>query len=106
MAVTLTGSPGDAIARTPIHCFVPRSQIKHSYGFNLSSACDNLYCRSDLTTIFITIVVPKAMGTLLRAASALLPTPGLDTMFLAGDGLEISLDTARRSACSTLPRAV
>src|SRR6266567_1458254 len=45
IAVTLTGSPSDAIARTPIHRFVPRSQIKHSYGFAISSACDNLYCR-------------------------------------------------------------
>ena len=43
---------------------------------------------------------------LLRAASALLPTPGLDAMLLAGDGVEISLDTARRSACATLPRGV
>ena len=38
IAVTLTGSPRDAIARTPIHCFVPRSQIKHSYGL------DHLQC--------------------------------------------------------------
>jgi len=80
MTVTLTGSPGDAIARTPIHCFVPRSQIKHSYGFNLSSACDNLYCRSDLTTIFITIVVRNAMGTLLFAASRLVSTPAFVRM--------------------------
>jgi hypothetical protein len=35
---------------------------------------------------------------LLRAASPLLPTPGLDTMLLAGDGVEMSLDTARMSA--------
>ncbi len=34
---------------------------------------------------------------LMRAASALLPTPGLDTVSLAGDGVEISLDTARMS---------
>jgi len=45
IALTLTGSPRDAIARTPTHCFVPRSQIQHSYGFAISSACDNLYCR-------------------------------------------------------------
>jgi hypothetical protein len=77
MAVTLTGSPGDAIARTPIHCFVPRSQIKHSYGFAISSACDNLYCRSDPIPIFITIVMRNAMGTLLRAASRLVSTPAV-----------------------------
>ena len=76
IAVTLTGSPGDAIARTPTHCFVPRSQIKHSYGFAISSACDNLYSRRDLISIFITIVMRNAMGTLVRATSAILPTPG------------------------------
>ena len=68
IAVTLTGSPRDSIARTPIHRFVPRSQVKHFYGFAISSACDNLYCRSDLTNIFLTIVMRDAMGTLLRAA--------------------------------------
>jgi hypothetical protein len=65
IAVTLTGSPRDAIARTPTHCFVPRSQIKHSYGLAISSACDNLYCRFRSTPIFITIVLRNAMGTLL-----------------------------------------
>src|SRR5271157_4134366 len=46
-SVTLTGSPGDAIARTPTYCSGPRSQIKHSYSLDTSSACDNLYRRSD-----------------------------------------------------------
>jgi hypothetical protein len=71
ITVTLTGSPCDAIARTPIHRFVPRSQIKHSYGFAISSACDNLYCRFRSTNIFITIVMRNAMGTPLRAAFTL-----------------------------------
>ena len=70
MTVTLTGSPRDAIARTPIHCFVPRSQIKHSYGLAISSARDNLDCRS-VETIFITILVRNAIGTLVSAASRL-----------------------------------
>jgi hypothetical protein len=34
---------------------------------------------------------------LLRAASALLPTPGLDAMLLAGDGVEISRHAPRRT---------
>ncbi len=51
-------------------------------------------------------VAQALLRALLRAASALLPTPGLDAMLLAGDGVETSLDTARRSACATLPRGV
>lgn len=49
------------IAKTPIHCFVPRSQVKHSYGFTVSSANDNLYSRIRSNTIFITIVVRNAI---------------------------------------------
>jgi len=77
IAVTLTGSPSEAIARTPTHRFVPRSQIKHSYGFAISSACDNLYCRYDLIPIFITIVMRNARATLMRAASRLVSTLGV-----------------------------
>ena len=40
---------------------------------------------------------------LLRAASPLLATLGSDTMSPAEDGVEMSLDTARRSACATTP---
>ena len=41
----------------------------------------------------------------LRAASALLPTPGLDAMLLAGDGVEMSLDTARRCVRHVVSRS-
>jgi hypothetical protein len=38
MSLCMDHGPSDAIARIPIHCFVPRSQIKHSYGLNFSGA--------------------------------------------------------------------
>src|SRR6266478_443082 len=49
-------SPGQ-----PTYPFVPRSQIKHSYGLAISSARDNLDCRW-IETIFITILVRNAIG--------------------------------------------
>src|SRR5258708_30246822 len=45
----------------PTYPFVPRSQIKHSYGLAISSARDNLDCRW-IETIFITILVRNAIG--------------------------------------------
>jgi hypothetical protein len=65
IAVTLTGSPSDAIARTPTHRFVPRSQIKHSYGFAVSSGVRQPLLPPSIYPIFITIVVRNARGTLL-----------------------------------------
>jgi hypothetical protein len=38
---------------------------------------------------------------LVRAASALMPTPGPDTLSAPRQGVETSLDTARTSACAT-----
>jgi len=38
---------------------------------------------------------------LVRAASALMPTPGRDRLFVPHRGVEKSLDTARTSECAT-----
>jgi hypothetical protein len=39
----------------------------------------------------------------MRAASAFMPTPGLDRLSARDLGIETSLDTARTSARATLP---
>jgi len=39
---------------------------------------------------------------LVRAASALMPTPGSDRLSVPRRRVEMSLDTARMSACATL----
>ena len=54
--------------------------------------------------IALTTFVGDAVAhALMRAASALLPTLGSDTVLPTGDGVEMSLDTARMSACATAP---
>jgi len=90
IAVTLTGSPSHAIARTPIHRFVPRFQVKLSYGFDISSACDNLYCRPRSTPIFITMVMRNAMGTPLNGGM-----PYLRYVAAAFEARSTSLNSAR-----------
>jgi hypothetical protein len=71
----LAQSPSQVLtARSPGHptCLsAPRSQIKHSYGFAISSARDNLYRHNDQSHFHLRLCAPACLGTLVRAASRL-----------------------------------
>src|SRR5260221_11846360 len=65
----------------PTYPFVPRSQIKHSYGLAISSARDNLDCRW-IETIFITILVRNAIGNTRACRVETFSTPADDVMLI------------------------
>src|SRR5205807_9748274 len=83
----------------PTYPFVPRSQIKHSYGLAISSACDNLDCRW-IETIFITILVRNAIGNTLACRIETRLDAWL-RIFITTNKRRESLDAARTSARAT-----